>query len=150
MEVGDDLHFDDMFEGDESMSPPQSPSSARRRVSFNDENIPDDNGQAHENRGKVAQPVSPPRATGSGGRALDGIGRARSGSHPNSRPRSVSQVEGEDSNDFAKSLQTRTMQRRSKHRLAPSNFNLLCVLGKGAYGKVVQAQHKWTKEVRIP
>lgn len=59
----------------------------------------------------------------------------------------VGEVDKTESEDFALSTLTPSSEAPQKHRLAPDNFDLLCVLGKGSYGKVVQAMHKNTKQV---
>jgi hypothetical protein len=93
--------------------------------------------------GEAAAAASEHAATRSGGGEATPP-RSKSALHisPTTSP-----VDDGVSSEFSQSHETAATTRTSRHRLSPDNFDLLCVLGKGAYGKVVQCMHKETKKV---
>ena len=155
----DDLEFDSVFDDDGQHSQSaasgtpsreNSPSGRNRQVSFDVSDSEGEEGgfESKSGRGRHGLPVSVPVGTGT--RKVRSHSSSSSTS-PTVIVKSLSPrtkvVDGGDTDDFSRSHDTSTLKQAGAHRLSPENFDLICVLGKGSYGKVVQAMHKLTKHV---
>ena len=155
--AGDDLNFDDVFADDSGSAEvsPSKPSNGRHlsaSSSSREDQNRSSNGSRTSNRDGQGRRAPPqPNVITSSNIAIQ---------HSTSKESTTGEptpVDDSDSKEFARSLPTEApisaaggMPQRgsTQHRLSPDNFELICKLGEGAYGKVVQTKHKVTKQVR--